>query len=353
MAEEDILYGKHRHLFGGIAPSNMKEFTVAKQSSSPYVYIWGTLPSDTIIDGQTLCSVAGVTVRRRTDNYPIDEFDGEEVCTYTGTPGFSKPDTTADVNGTYYYAAFPFSTQGVYNRNVTNRAVYNEPASMVSFTATSTYVEELDTCMVVLDAELPLGVAGAIIRRSTTGYPVDENDGEEVTDITVSEAFTDSNVDIGVTYYYSAFPYTSTGAYNRSTSNRAMVLVKKYKYLFGYDLVTTNSNTSNVNGRVSYPSDVDNANYSPAYMDFDAGTFNYGDWPSTPGEHFMPKPCVINAKGVVQHYLDPDNYSLQEDGVTASKITTKTLYSMMEWPKIYTHREIVDGVYNSDSPMFL
>ena len=28
MAEEDILFGKKRHLFGGIEPSNMKKFEV-------------------------------------------------------------------------------------------------------------------------------------------------------------------------------------------------------------------------------------------------------------------------------------------------------------------------------------
>lgn len=43
---------------------------------------------------------------------------------------------------------------------------------------------------------------------------------------------------------------------------------KKRDYLFGYDLVKA---TSSPTGRVTYPSDVDNATFTPAAMNFSTG----------------------------------------------------------------------------------
>ena len=53
MAEEDMLYGKARHLFGGIEPSNMKAFSVTAPGSGRPV-ITAVLPDNTVLDGQTL-----------------------------------------------------------------------------------------------------------------------------------------------------------------------------------------------------------------------------------------------------------------------------------------------------------
>ena len=122
MAEEDIIYGKNRHFFGGIEPSNMVAFSGDfMEDADNVISITATLPSDTVIDGQTLCTVAGAVIRRKITNYPTDEFDGDLVATITSSTTFS--DTSVKANGTYYYSAFPFTTQGVYNRNTANRFV--------------------------------------------------------------------------------------------------------------------------------------------------------------------------------------------------------------------------------------
>ncbi len=113
----------------------------------------------------------------------------------------------------------------------------NEPEPMEEFSAKSVYVSSSDTVKVEITAKLPDGVAGAVIRKSTTGYPTSETDGDALTTITADTVYTDTNVTVGTTYYYSAFPYTSTGAYNRSEANRTSVTPKKRDYLFGYDLV--------------------------------------------------------------------------------------------------------------------
>ena len=46
MAEEDLIFGKNRHFFGGIEPSNMQAFSVAVGSG--VVKVTATLPNDTV-----------------------------------------------------------------------------------------------------------------------------------------------------------------------------------------------------------------------------------------------------------------------------------------------------------------
>lgn len=342
MAEEDLIFGKNRHFFGGIEPSNMVAFSAALDAATNKVLITATLPTDTVVNSQTLCSVAGAVIRRKTTDYPTDEFDGTLVATITGS--VSMADNSADPTGTYYYAAFPYTTQGVYNRNQANRAVVNEPADMVAFTAQSVYNPSTQVSTVQIVADLPTGVAGAVIRRSTTGYPTNETDGDAFQTITVDGTYTDANVTGGNTYYYAAFPYTSTGAYNRSANNRASVTVTQYEYLFGYDLNLTNTNPAT---RVTYPADVDNANYVAAVMNFTTGIFSYGSWPDTPGDKFMPRPCMLTYAGVVGHYLNPNNYAQKLDG-TASSVASTAFggNAMIEWPKIWVKRWTEGNVYH-------
>lgn len=239
MAEEDILWGKRRHLFGGIEPSNMRVFkivpTVVDGALKPKIV--ATLPTDTIIDSQYICSVGG-----------------------------------------------------------------------------------------------------AVIRRSTTGYPVDEFDGELFADIKYDSEIIDYNIVEGETYYYKAFPYSGSGVYNRSHANECFYSATGY--LYGYDL---NLSDPNPNTRVTYPADVMNAQYEPACMRFSSAFFDYGDWPRQAGTAFMPKPCIINKTGTVLAYLNPNDYSKTIDGEDTSRYSG---YAMMEWPKIYTKRWEENGIYH-------
>lgn len=560
MAEEDMIFGKNRHLFGGIEPSNMKVFSVVENAGAK-PNITATLPTDTVIEGQTLCTVAGAVIRRKSSGYPKNEFDGELVSDISTSTVFT--DESADVNGTYYYAAFPYTTQGVYNRNPISRGVFNEPKPMETFTSRLVFDVSAQKSHVEITATLPNGAAGAIIRKSAISYPVDENDGEEFRRIVSSTVITDTDVVNENTYYYSAFPYTSTGNYNRDTANRTSCKVvaakapddmkaftavctaveqvtitgtlpdsspsencivegayilrktegypinesdgqlvttlkssgsyvdsnlvgdtiyyyaafpystasvinrnnvsanqasckalaavapgdmkvftavsekvgeikinatlpdntlnggvvtsvvsgakirksttgfpanenegtllqdlkssgtivdtdvvkgqtyyyaafpysdkglynrtggsnnqtsvqsKNYEYYYGYDLTISEPEPST---RVTYPSDVDNAKYTPAKMNFDSGIFDYGGWPSTPGEKFMPRPCMLTYDGVVDHYLNPNDYTQKADGGD-SKVADADFggNAMIEWPKIYTKRWEDGGIYH-------
>lgn len=115
-------------------------------------------------------------------------------------------------------------------------------------------------------------------------------------------------------------------------------------YLYGYDIVLANEDPDT---RVIYPEAVYNFGFTPARMNFGAN-FSYGDWTISPGEKFMPKPCMLQFDGIVGYYLNPDNYLQKENG-EPSDINDFSCNgnAMMEWPKIYTKRwETPDGVYH-------
>ena len=115
-------------------------------------------------------------------------------------------------------------------------------------------------------------------------------------------------------------------------------------WVFGFDI---DNNDENPDTRVSYPADVDNAFFTPAYMDFANDVFKYGNWNFKPGDKFMPRPCMLKYDETVDYYLDPDDDTKKADG-TASDVAD-TSYggnAEMEWNKIYTKRWEENGVYH-------
>lgn len=122
------------------------------------------------------------------------------------------------------------------------------------------------------------------------------------------------------------------------------IKVRSMSYLYGFDI---NSADSNPATRVNYPDDVDNFGFAPAKMNFDTSTFSHGDWPSTPGAEFMPRPCMLRFDGTVAYYLDPDDYTKKEDG-TPSDVANISFAgnAMIEWPKIFTKRWEINGIYH-------
>ena len=143
MAIEDIIWGKNNHIFGGMAPSNMLVFTASLLTNdATQVEITARLPLKTTVNGQTLCTVAGVVIRKKIDGYPKDEFDGELVIDHSGVDNFTIRDTIVE-GETVCYSAFPYSKQGVYNRNAKNRAAVNK--SIAPSGGTYLYGFDLDT----------------------------------------------------------------------------------------------------------------------------------------------------------------------------------------------------------------
>ena len=334
MAEEDLIFGKNRHFFGGIEPSNMKEFTT--NSLNEVVSITATLPDDTVINNQILCSVAGAVIRRKRNGFPKDEFDGDLVIDIKNSISFI--DNEVNYTDRWYYSAFPYTTQGVYNRNVANRSAIN--AQPMSIRASSN-----STTSIRLIYSIPDGWVGVVVRRDTNKFPETETDGDAIGTFTTDGSYEDTDVIPGVTYFYSFFLYDINGDYLYDERNRISSTVLSDNYLYGYDLQTNNIDPSS---RVSYPIDVDNYGYTPVKVDFsNDGSFNPGSWYLVPGTRFMPKPCMLRYDGTVDYYLNPNDYTQKEDG-TASGVANIGFggNAMMEWPKIYTKRWEEDEIYH-------
>lgn len=201
-----------------------------------------------------------------------------------------------------------------------------EFSGMSAFSAISEYQEDSKKSMIKITAKLPKDtviegqnlctIERVVIRRSEDDYPKDELSGDFVANITKDQEIVDEDVIAGTTYYYAAFPYITI--YNKNVTNQVKVVAEsvpaKDYYIFGYDLV---KDVIDSDARVTYPSDVDNADYTPATMNFTSDEFDYGGWPSIPGERFMPRPCMLKYDCTVAEYLDPNDYTKRwtEDGV--------------------------------------
>lgn len=378
MAEEDILFGKHRHLFGGIAPGNMKAFNISEHNyfTSGDMMFNIVLPDDTIIDGQTLCSVAGAVIRKKSDGFPKDEFDGTEVAIVHESGQYEldagHPDRDSVHFRPTYFAAFPFSTQGVFNRNKANYltvgdlgAITEAPGFKLKSYA-SYYELENNNVQWNHRASIYADVSGYKwhgyeIRVKRGEYPINETDGQLKAsgDVGSSGATNGDHITIiDKTFitptppcFCRVFPFIYNGdgkkVYVRNIKNEFLIPAGgPGKYLYGYDLDTKDPNPAT---RVTYPDDVDNATFTPAKIIPDV-TFDYGDWPSEPGVDFMPTPVMLASDGSIAGYLHPDDYDkIDIDGVTQN--TSWNLAdgrnAMMQWPKIYVKRSYDEetGIY--------
>lgn len=97
--------------------------------------------------------------------------------------------------------------------------------------------------------------------------------------------------------------------------------------------IKINKKDSNPNTRCTYLGDA--KGMTPASMNFTTGEFNYGDWADA---WFVRGnfPCMLKPNGSVAYKLNPNDYSLKEDG-TASDIadTTKDLNAMSAMPLVW------------------
>ena len=219
------------------------------------------------------------------------------------------------------------------------------------------FKEPADT---IVDGQAFCIVEKVVIRRKLGSVPIDENDGDFALEVLRSsfgtyanEWFIDDSVlpNIGDTYYYKAFPKSTTGFYGYSDLNVTNTICKDAT-IYGFKI---DQNESDPASMITYLPDCDNAEYKSAYMDYASGTFNYGDWESA---WFIKdlKPCMLKYDGTVDYELDKNDYTKKADG-TASDVAN-TAYegnAMIGFPKVYW--KIVDNgddtanIYFSDKKL--
>lgn len=150
--------------------------------------------------------------------------------------------------------------------------------------------------------------AGTRIVRKTGSYPVNENDGvvvlnNGVQDQYLSTGYEDTGLVNGTTYYYSAFPYTIDNIFTVDVANRVSAVPQSFA-VYGVSIDLANSNPLT----------------SVTYTDNAVGMTKGSSAWDTMRIFKDCKPCVL-LNGVVQYYLNPNDYTKKLDG-SASDITS-------------------------------
>ena len=172
----------------------------------------------------------------------------------------------------------------------------------------------------VVDGQLISTWAGTKLVRKAGSYPTNEKDGVVLVDNKVrgaysSTGFVDSGLTNGMTYYYQLFPYSDQGAVNRNEANRLSGTPRLYK-IYGVAIDLTNSNPET----------------AVTYTD-DAVGMTGGDVAWDNMNIFKDiKPCVLK-NGVVQYYLDPNDFTKRVDGSAADITSGNDGDVMIEIPK--------------------
>ncbi|MBU5332133.1 hypothetical protein KQI61_07970 [Anaerocolumna aminovalerica] len=146
-----------------------------------------------------------------------------------------------------------------------------------------------------------------ILVRKIGSYPVDETDGEvlvinNIRNQYAENGYVDSGLINGIKYYYKLFIYSEDGVVNRNPKNNMIGIPKKY-FIYGVRIDETNSNPLTA---VEYTDDA---------IGMEGGS---DEWDLLPIFANI-QPCLLK-DGVVQYYLNKDNYYYKANGVDLSSI---------------------------------
>lgn len=156
--------------------------------------------------------------------------------------------------------------------------------------------------------------------RKIGSFPANETDGTLVVTSSVrnqyaSTGYTDTGLTNGTTYYYKLFPVSKDGAVTMGSGNNITGTPQSYK-TFGVSIDLTNSNPLTA---VTYTDDA---------VGMTAGS---SAWESQPIFKDI-KPCLLK-NGVVQYYLNPNDFTKKADGSAADITSGNDGDVMIEFPK--------------------
>lgn len=170
----------------------------------------------------------------------------------------------------------------------------------------------------IIEDQLICTVKGVQIVRKEGSAPILPSDGKLIADIPVGEEFeyVDENVKWDVEYFYGFFPYSDHGVFNYNDFNvKSIMLTEEPKYkIWGFDQNFSDKNPSTT---ITYPNDVENANYKPMMTNEGNGETTAGDWLSFLQEILKNYPFMVKKSGEADYQIDPDNYTKKLEGETS------------------------------------
>ncbi len=208
---------------GGLPVGNVSSFE-ANAGDTEVTLIWID-PSDLVVDDVTIATWAGTKILRKTGSYPANENDGALVVNssvrdqYSST-GYTDTGLTNDTE--YYYMAFPYTDEGIYTVDETNR-----------ITATPTDVKLYGVQWnYTTDSYARLDDASALTVGSSTGGQAITSDFDNV--FPWSDIRRCNLSDAGVVNAYHGDPlYIEDG-----TNGQVMVEIPKFWYKSELDITT-------------------------------------------------------------------------------------------------------------------
>ena len=196
-----------------------------------------------------------------------------------------------------------------------------------------------DPADTVVDGQTLCVWGGTLIVRKAGEYPKSWRDGTIVLDNKernqyATAGFVDTVDDETVDYKYRAFPYSINGTPNNEYYNMFDVWILEF---------TETGPESSPNNRIVYGGD--NADFTPAAMDFTNDTFTWGSWENHPivSLDFI-RPCMLKSNGQVDYFLDPNDHTKKYDSEEASDVEN-TAYdgnAMVQWRGVFV-RTVVTG----------
>ena len=316
--------------FTGLAPNPITN-PKSHKTGTGYQLTW-TDPAD-----NDLLSWAATYIIRKEGSYPTSIEDGVQVLKSTTRNAYSSTpylDVVPNVSNNYYYRAFTYSSNNLYNTNSSQ-----EFEELAPLAATNCFVDKTSHTYPELIWTDPSDYtmcswAKTVIVRKEGSAPTSATDGTVIYTETIknnhidnTNAYTDTTAVSGTSYYYKAFPCSTNGVY--CTSSESFTEKSIYSEIYEFIIDTSESNPNNA---VSYAGA--NASFTPASMNFSTGAINYGSWENA---FFQPRPVMLKYDGTVDYELSHSDFTKKLDGVTASDVTNSS-YSgncMIGFPQVW------------------
>lgn len=195
----------------------------------------------------------------------------------------------------------------------------------------------------VVDGQKLCTWSHTVIVRKLGSYPKHETDGTVIKVNTIRNAYqvaplVDTIEEDEISedkYYYRAFPISVNGVVNLDPLNK-----------FGIEMYEFIIDPSDSNPATCVTYTGTNLNYTPAKMNYSSGIFEYGSWEDA---FFMSlfKPCMLKYDGTVDYYLNPNDYSLKENGGSSDIANVDYAgNAMVEIGQIWISEYEVDGKFH-------